>query len=111
MSEVVHNKDKSRFEMELDGGAFAVLDYRLSDGVMTLTHTVVPPEFEGRGIGARLVKGALDQIRAQGFKVVPSCWFVAAFINRNPDYADLKASPRAEPVEAPEVSHPSTSSG
>jgi predicted GNAT family acetyltransferase len=91
MREVVHNKAKSRFEMELDGGALAVLDYRLSNGVMTLTHTGVPPEHEGRGHGARLVKGALDQIRAQGLKVVPRCWFVDAFIERNKDYADLKA--------------------
>jgi uncharacterized protein len=89
--EVVHNKEKSRFEIELDGDAFAVLDYRLSDGVMTLTHTGVPPEFEGRGIGRRLVKGALDQIRAQNLKIVVRCWFVDAFIDRHKEYENLKA--------------------
>jgi predicted GNAT family acetyltransferase len=89
--EVVHNAERNRFEMALDGGAMAVLDYRLSDGVMTLTHTGVPPEFEGRGIGGRLVQGALDQIRAQGLKIVVRCGFVDAFIDRHKEYADLKA--------------------
>jgi predicted GNAT family acetyltransferase len=89
--EVRNNTEKKRFEMELDGGALAVLDYRLSDGMMTLTHTGVPPEHEGRGHGARLVQGALDQIRAQGLKIVVRCRFVDAFIDRHKEYADLKA--------------------
>jgi hypothetical protein len=88
--EVIHNAAKNRFEMDLDGG-LAVLDYRLADGVMTLTHTGVPPEFEGHGHGARLVKGALDQIRAQGLKIVPRCWFVDEYIKRHPEYEDLRA--------------------
>ena len=88
--EIVHNEAAQRYEMDLDGGV-AVLDYRRSDGVLTLTHTGVPPEFEGRGHGARLVKGALDDIRAKGLKIVPRCWFVAEYIERHPEYRDLLA--------------------
>lgn len=87
--EVRNNIAKSRFEMELDGG-MAVLDYRISGGVLTLTHTGVPSEFEGHGYGAALVKGALDRIRAQGKKIVVRCSFVDAFIARHPEYEALR---------------------
>jgi uncharacterized protein len=54
---------------------------------MTIFHTEVP--LRGRGIGARLVRGALLQARQLNLKVVPSCWFVREFIDRNPEFADL----------------------
>jgi len=54
-----------------------------------VTHTVVEPEFEGRGVGGRLARGALDLIRSSGSRVVPLCTFMAAYIERHPDYADL----------------------
>ena len=54
-----------------------------------LLHTEVLPSFEGKGLGARLVAGALDDIRARGLRVVPFCPFVRAYIRRHPDYADL----------------------
>jgi uncharacterized protein len=52
------------------------------------THTEVPPADEGKGIGARLVRAALDDARQRGFKIVPACSFVAAFIRRHPEYND-----------------------
>jgi hypothetical protein len=88
--ELRHNEAASRYEMDLDG-ALAVLDYRKAGGVLTLTHTGVPPEFEGRGHGARLVKAALDDIRARGLKIVPRCWFVAQYIDRHPEYREILA--------------------
>jgi predicted GNAT family acetyltransferase len=88
-SEVRDNAAKRRFELTVDGET-AVLDYRLADGVMTLTHTGVPAALEGRGIGSALVKGALDQIRARKLKIVVLCWFVDGYIDRHPEYADLR---------------------
>jgi uncharacterized protein len=52
----------------------------------------VPPELGGKGVGSRLIKGALDQVRAEGLKVIPQCPFVKAFIGKNADYADLLKS-------------------
>lgn len=69
--------------------AFAA--YRRSPGTVTFTHTEVPEALEGRGIGAQLVRGALDDARARGEKVVPLCPFVAAYITRHPEYQDLLA--------------------
>ena len=88
MAAVRHNTEQQRFELDTSAG-IAVADYRLSAGVMTIFHTEVPVPLRGRGIGCRLVKGALEEVRKLGLKVVPQCWFVREFIERNPNFADL----------------------
>ena len=57
--------------------------------MIVFTHTLVPPEIEGRGVGSKLIRGALDSARDQGLRVVPQCPFVKAFIDRHPGYRDL----------------------
>jgi len=88
MGQVRQNAALNRFEMDVVGGTALAL-YRLTDGVMTLTHTEVPAASRGRGIGSRMMHGVLQSVRAQGFKVVPRCPFVADFIDRHPQCADL----------------------
>lgn len=87
---ITDNKPAHRYEMPVDG-RIAFVAYRRDAGIIFLDHAEVPPELEGRGIGARLVKATLDAIRTEGLKVVPRCSFVAAFIRRNPAYADMLA--------------------
>ena len=86
--EVRHDERRRRFELE-EEGATGFLTYQLQDGAIVFTHTIVPPELEGRGVGSRIVKTGLDHARAQGLKVVPQCSFVRGYIERHPDYADL----------------------
>jgi predicted GNAT family acetyltransferase len=88
MSEIVNNKAQHRYELDVDGHIAATY-YTLADGVITFVHTEVPPELGGKGIGSKLIKGALDQVRADGLKVIAECPFVKAFIEKHPDYADL----------------------
>ena len=91
MSEVKDNAAASRFEMA-SGGAVAFVEYeRTSDGRMALVHTEVPEALSGQGVGSKLVRGALDAVRAEGLTVVPRCEFVAAYIERHPEYRDLLA--------------------
>jgi uncharacterized protein len=85
---VRHNAAESRFELAVDGHVAAAF-YRAAEGVLTFVHTEVPPEIGGRGVGTRLVRGALEQTRAMGFKAVPRCSFVAAVIARHPEFNDL----------------------
>jgi uncharacterized protein len=92
MSDVVDNPAKSRFELDIDGHV-AVAHYRLSPGVITFTHTEVPKALSGRGVGSMLARGALDHIRANGLKVVAQCEFIAGYLGKHPEYADL-AVPR-----------------
>jgi predicted GNAT family acetyltransferase len=88
MSDVINNRQHHRFELEVDGHV-AKAFYKLEPGVITFIHTEVPPELGGRGIGSILIKGALDQVRTEGLKVVPLCPFVKAWIGKNPGYKDL----------------------
>ncbi len=90
MADVIDQPARSRYEMALgDEVAFAV--YRDVDGARVIPHTEVPLALRGKGVGGKLVRGVLDDIRARGMKVVPRCPFVARFIAAHPDYADLVA--------------------
>ena len=85
---VSDNSAHQRYELALDGH-LAATSYKIADGVITFIHTEVPPELGGKGIGSKLIKGALDQVRAKGLKVVAQCPFVKAYVDKHPDYADL----------------------
>lgn len=89
---VVDNKERRRFEAHLGDELAGVLTYSVDDGVVVMPHTGVEPRYEGRGIGGKLAKAALDDARSQGLKVAPWCPFIAAYIEKNPEYADLVAS-------------------
>jgi uncharacterized protein len=72
-------------------GETAVAAYQLEGDTIVFTHTRVPPAIEGQGVGSRLIRGALDAARDEGLKVVPQCPFVAAYIDKHPEYRDLLA--------------------
>ena len=86
--EVRNNASLGRYELDVEGHT-AVAYYQRSGGVVTFTHTEVPQELSGRGIGSRLAHGALDAVRAEGLKVAAKCPFMAAYIGKHPEYADL----------------------
>jgi hypothetical protein len=76
---VVDNPAELRYEIWVGGE------------VVTMVHTEIDPADEGSGLGQTLVAAALDDVRAQGRRVRPICPFVAKYIARHPDYADLVA--------------------
>jgi predicted GNAT family acetyltransferase len=82
------NQALHRFELDVDGHT-AVAYYQRDGGVITFTHTEVPSALGGQGIGSRLVRGALDAVRANGLKVVAKCPFVSAYLGKHPEYNDL----------------------
>ena len=88
MPDVVNNKAQHRYELTVDGHLAATY-YSIADGVVTFIHTEVPSELGGKGVGSALVKGALDQVRADGLKVIAQCPFVKAYIDKHSEYADL----------------------
>jgi uncharacterized protein len=87
---VVMNPKTHRFEAWLDGET-AFTEYVEHDGALVLPHTVVPPAFEGRGVGSALAKAALDYAREHGLKVKPRCTFIAGYIVKHPEWQDLVA--------------------
>jgi predicted GNAT family acetyltransferase len=88
MSDIINNKPDHRYELAVEGHLAAV-SYSVADGVITFLHTKVPPELGGRGIGSKLIKGALAQVRADGLKVIAQCRFVKGYIDKHAEYADL----------------------
>lgn len=89
---VEDNPAEHRFEILVDDALAGVAAYRLQPGVVVFTHTEVEQAFEGKGVGSALVRGALDQVRQRGDQVVAICPFVAGYIERHPEYADLLAT-------------------
>ena len=88
MSSVRDNKSRQRFELDVEG-TMAFANYRLAPGSVIITHTETPPALRGRGIASRLVKGALEMIRADGLKVVAGCGFVVDYLEKHPEYSDM----------------------
>jgi len=88
--EVVERREAGRFELDFPGGqAFAI--YRSDGDRIVVTHTEVPPAFNGRGLGSQLAEGIFKIARASGRRVVPRCSFVGAWVRRHPDYRDVLA--------------------
>jgi uncharacterized protein len=83
------NDTRHRYELLVDDEVVGELIYRARDGVVTLIHTEITPEFEGHGLGDQLVSYVLDDVRASGRRIVPVCPFVAAYLRRHPEYQDL----------------------
>jgi predicted GNAT family acetyltransferase len=89
MTDTVRNNiAEHRYELTVEGHLAATY-YQIANGVITFVHTEVPDALAGRGVGSKLVKGALDQVRSQGLKVVAQCPFVKAYIEKHAEYADL----------------------
>jgi predicted GNAT family acetyltransferase len=88
---VVDNPSELRYEIWVDDRLAGQIRYTLDGEVVTFVHTEVEPAFEGTGAGSTLVAGALDDVRGQGRRVRPLCPFVAKYISRHPEFADLVA--------------------
>lgn len=98
------NPQRGRFELDLEGetvGNTAFVAYRLSPGVITLTHSEVPRALRGHGAGTRLARAVFTHLRGRGLGVVPACGFLAAFVATHPEFADLlSAKPTAGEAKA-----------
>jgi uncharacterized protein len=87
-AQVVDNPSEHRFEMPV-GEALALAYYKDEGGRIVLTHTEVPQELSGRGIGSKLARGVFEHLRAKGSRVVARCPFMASYASRHPEYAAM----------------------
>lgn len=88
---VADQPDAERYELIAEGERIGFVTYRLQPGVIAFLQAEVNPAHEREGWGSRLVAGALDDARTRGLKVRPVCPFVAAYLERHPEYRDLLA--------------------
>ena len=84
-----HEPEAGRFSIDTEAGP-AYLSYRhLAGRVLDVNGTFVPRALRGGGIASQLTAHALQYARAHGYRVVPTCPFVAAYIERHAQYRDL----------------------
>lgn len=86
--ELIDNTAKKRYEFDL-GDDLAIIEYIKTQGFIVLTHTEVPVKYEGQGVGSELVRAVLEDLRAKQLPVIPQCPFIAQYIYRHPEWADV----------------------
>jgi uncharacterized protein len=87
--EIVDNPSEGRYEARVGGAVAGSAFYDFEPGRVVFLHTEVDPAYEGHGVGSRLAKGALDDVRARGLRVTPRCPFIATYIRHHPEYREL----------------------
>ena len=84
-----HEPAAHRFVARIDG-VEAVLEYDAADAkTLDYHHTFVPPALRGGGIASQIAEYALRYARDNGFKVRPTCPFVARYLKRHPEFQPL----------------------
>jgi len=86
------NTAAKRYELIAGGEVVGFAQYRVSGDTVTITHTEISPEHEGKGYGSALARQALDQLKANRQNLIPACQFIAGYIGKHQEYADLVVS-------------------
>ena len=86
--------EESRYEIRDGDRVLGLAAYQRRGDTTVFTHTEVDPDAGEEGLGSKLVRAALDDVRSRGGSVVPLCPFVRGWIERHQDYADLVATSR-----------------
>jgi uncharacterized protein len=81
--------DSNRFEARIDGQLAGFAEYTRTASLVVYSHTEVDSAFEGKGVGGALARTALDDARKRAVKVLATCPFIAGWMRRHPEYADL----------------------
>lgn len=82
-----------RYEIVVDGRRAGLTAYRDRGGQRVFFHTEIDDAFAGQGLATELVQGALADVRESGKRIVPVCTYVARFLERHDEFADI-----ADPV-------------
>jgi len=86
---IQRNDEAGRYELSVGGELAAFTDVQRVGDTVVMPHTLTVPAFRGRGLAAQVVTAALDDLLAEGAHVEPTCWFVAEYIEANPQYQPL----------------------
>ena len=88
MATLQNNVDDRRYEVHVDGVLAGLAEYKLLDRAVLFTHTEILPAFEGQGLGSKLARYALDDVRTKGVWAIPVCSFMTGYIHKHPEYID-----------------------
>jgi predicted GNAT family acetyltransferase len=83
---VTNNEAARRYEVHIGATLAGLTTYLLDDERVVFTHAEVYPQWEGKGVGTALARGALDDVIARGKLITPKCPFIVDFVRRHPSY-------------------------
>ncbi|MGB5893709.1 MAG: GNAT family N-acetyltransferase [Ignavibacteriaceae bacterium] len=86
--EVKHDKENERFVTEVEGHK-AYLSYTVFDDKIDFSYAFTSPELRGKGIAKIVVEYAFKYAKENNLKVIPTCSYVQAFVERNDNYKNL----------------------
>ena len=86
--QLIVNEAENQFELVLEDGK-ALVEYILIGDKISLVHTEVPQEYRGKNIASTLTKKVLEYAKSKNYTVVPSCPFIAKYIDNHPEYHSL----------------------
>ena len=86
---LIDNEERHQYEFHVDQYTPKIEYIKSTNGEIYLTHTEVPEKYEGQGIGAELVRAVLEDVRAKKVQIIPQCPFIAQYIYRHPEWADV----------------------
>jgi len=86
---VHHDPDARRFTLTVPSGTAELAYEHAGPGVLELYSTYVPPADRGKGIASRLVEAAVGHARTEGYRIIPTCWYVAQWMRQHPEHSDL----------------------
>jgi predicted GNAT family acetyltransferase len=99
--ELSDNPELNRYEVRVDGELVGFAQYRIEDAQITIFHTEVDAAHQRQSVGSQLAKHALDDVRARGLQLAPTCPFIADYVRRHPDpYLEIVTEPLRERVMA-----------
>ncbi len=86
----MHEPDARRYVLRVGGELAAALDYTVSGSAVSFTRTYTAPHLRGRGFAAEITQFATDDVENNtDLRIVPMCWYVADWFERNPERAGL----------------------
>ena len=89
---VEYEPARQRFVVRYAEGEGELVYRPTPSGALDLVHTGVDPRLRRRGIGGQLVRAAFAFARAKGIRVIPTCPFIARWLEKHPEEQDLVAA-------------------
>lgn len=86
--QLIDNTAENQFEIRINDQT-AFVEYVIKGDKIYLTHTEVPASMQHQGVGSALIGKALKHIKGEKRTLVPSCSFVAAYVDNHPEWHSL----------------------
>ena len=86
----INDSKRGYFEAIEDGKEAGKMTYTWAgDSKFIIDHTEVSPDFNGKGVGKKLLMAAVEYARTNDLKIIPLCPFAKSVFDKTPDIRDV----------------------